>query len=121
MHIKMEFKSCKGFCDVLHWGYTESYVANIDFSESYFRCYIGRRQLEAAIKTLERDASFSVTYKPFLLDANTKPEGIPLQVYFISKYGEKISKQEFKGNGPIAKAGKSVVSDPIAKVSIDKV
>ena len=55
------------------------------------------------------------------MDANTKPKGIPLQVYFISKYGEKIAKQEFKGNGPIAKAGKSVVSDLTAKVSIDNV
>jgi len=69
-------------------------------------CYIGRRQLEAAIKLVE--ASFNVSWKPFLLDAHTAPEGVPLDIHLASKYGEKIAKQEMKGQGPMAKAGKSV-------------
>lgn len=36
------------------------------------------------------------------------PEGIPLQVYLSNKYGEKVAKQELKGQGPLAKAAKSV-------------
>lgn len=74
-----------------------------------FRCYIGRRQLEAAINAVENKASVVVSWKPFLLDAHMLPEGIPLQVYLSNKYGEKVAKQELKGQGPLAKAAKSVV------------
>ena len=75
-----------------------------------FRCYIGRRYLEAAIKVLEKEASFVVSWKPFLLDAHTVPEGIPLNIYLSNKFGEKVAKQELKGQGPTAKAGKNAVS-----------
>ena len=77
---------------------------------AFFRCYIGSRHLQEAIKSLAKDASFEISWVPFLLDAHTIPEGIPLNVYLANKFGEKVAKQEMKGNGPTSKAGKSVVS-----------
>ncbi|XP_065668738.1 uncharacterized protein LOC100211789 isoform X1 [Hydra vulgaris] len=71
-------------------------------------CYIGKRYLEAAINALENEATFVITWKPFLIDAQCPSEGIPYNTYLISKFGEKIAKQEMKGQGPLGKAGKSV-------------
>ena len=62
------------------------------------------------MNALEKDASFTVTWRPFLIDAQCPSEGIPYKTYLVNKFGEKVAKQEMKGQGPVGKAGKSVVS-----------
>ena len=76
----------------------------------YCRCYISRKNLSAAISSLAQQFNFTVVFKPFVLDPNVSPGGIPWHDQLAMKQGEKIAKQEMKGNGPISKAGKSIVS-----------
>ena len=48
--------------------------------------------------------------KPFILNPNVPPGGIPWHEHLNTKFGEKVAKQEMKGQGPITKAGKNIVS-----------
>ena len=65
--------------------------------------------MSAAISSLAQQFNFTVVFKPFVLDPNVSPGGIPWHDQLAMKQGEKIAKQEMKGNGPISKAGKSIV------------
>jgi predicted DsbA family dithiol-disulfide isomerase len=49
-------------------------------------CYIGTRRLEQALEPL-RDLEAEVTYRPFLLDPTTPPEGADLRERLRAKYG----------------------------------
>lgn len=73
-------------------------------------CYISRKNLGAAIVALseKNNLKFSISSKPFVLDPSVPPGGISWHDQLLTKYGEKIAKQEMKGNGPISKAGKNV-------------
>jgi predicted DsbA family dithiol-disulfide isomerase len=52
-------------------------------------CYIGSAHLDAALATLaaEDDVAAAVTYRPFLLDPTTPPEGVELVARLRAKYG----------------------------------
>ncbi|XP_066930348.1 uncharacterized protein [Clytia hemisphaerica] len=71
-------------------------------------CYISRKNLSAACANLAKQYNFVVQFKPFILDPNVPPGGIPWHDQVAMKQGEKAAKQEMKGNGPISRAGKSI-------------
>lgn len=79
----------------------------------FFRCYISRKSVLAAIKALENDAEFTVISTPFVLDPHVLPEGLPWHEHLLNKVGDKEAKKEMKGQGPIAKAGKNIVRDAL--------
>ena len=66
--------------------------------------------MSASCANLAKQHSFVVQFKPFILDPNVPPGGIPWHDQVAMKQGEKAAKQEMKGYGPISKAGKSIVS-----------
>lgn len=74
-----------------------------------YRCYISRKNLSAAISHFADQYNFTVISKPFVLDPSISAGGIPWYEQLTMKQGEKVAKQEIKGNGPISKAGKSIV------------
>ena len=82
-----------------------------------FRCYIGRRYLEAAIKSFDKDASITVIWKPFLLNPDMPDEGIPLLKYMADKFGEDAAKRISRGKGPIVEPGKKVVGKVLQRRS----
>ena len=43
-----------------------------------FRCWIGKRHLDAAVQKLHQDFEFHIHWKPFLLNPQVPEEGIPL-------------------------------------------
>jgi predicted DsbA family dithiol-disulfide isomerase len=51
-------------------------------------CYIGKRQLETALKLLEQDQlRFSVMWHPFQLNPDMPPEGVERAAYRAAKFG----------------------------------
>jgi predicted DsbA family dithiol-disulfide isomerase len=53
-------------------------------------CYVGKRKLEAALKTLERQSpapETSVRWHPFQLNPDLPPQGIPRKSYLQAKFG----------------------------------
>lgn len=50
-------------------------------------CFIGDRRLDLAIGSLPGPVDVSVTYRPFLLDPTTPPEGVDLRERLRAKYG----------------------------------
>jgi Predicted dithiol-disulfide isomerase involved in polyketide biosynthesis len=67
--------------------------------------------LSVAIESLIKNYKFTLVYKPFILDPNIPPGGQAWRDHLVLKFGEKVAKQEMKGQGPISKAGKSIVSN----------
>lgn len=50
-------------------------------------CYIGKRRIEQAMKTLENDFDFDVSYLPFELNPHTPSEGFNQKEHLIGKFG----------------------------------
>ncbi len=76
----------------------------------FLRCYVGKRRLETAMKALQEEADFKVTWKPFFLNPNTPKEGIPLVEYISSRYGAEAGRKVRDGKSPLVRVGKELVS-----------
>lgn len=50
-------------------------------------CYIGKRRLEKALRTLENEFEFEIEYHPFELNPNQPEAGVDNREYLISKFG----------------------------------
>jgi predicted DsbA family dithiol-disulfide isomerase len=50
-------------------------------------CFIGTRRLEQALESMPQPVDVSLTYRPFLLDPSTPPEGADLRERLRAKYG----------------------------------
>lgn len=50
-------------------------------------CYIGKRRLEAALKTLENEVSAEIVYHPFQLDPTSPKKGRPFRHHMESRFG----------------------------------
>lgn len=50
-------------------------------------CYIGKRRIEHAMKLLENDFNFDVSYLPFELNPHTPSEGFNQREHLIRKFG----------------------------------
>ncbi|KXJ24374.1 hypothetical protein AC249_AIPGENE22707 [Exaiptasia diaphana] len=72
------------------------------------KCFVGKRHLEEAVKTV-KDAVFEVNWKPFFLNP-TLPDGtkIPLVQYITEKYGAAAGESIKSGKGGLSKAGQAV-------------
>ena len=53
-------------------------------------CFLGKRQLERAMAE-HRDTSFDVHFRPYLLNPDTPPEGVPRAEYFKTRFGSNPS------------------------------
>ena len=78
-------------------------------SIEYFRCYVGRRHIEAAIKSFDKNATVSVIWKPYLLNANADPKGVPMLEYGAKRFGSDFVKMALEGKSPTQLAGQKVV------------
>lgn len=70
-------------------------------------CYIGKRQLENALK--RRNASARVLWWPFLLNPDLPPEGVDRTTYLIRKFGSEA--RVGRVHAAIADVGQSVEID----------
>ncbi|MGA8603184.1 MAG: DsbA family oxidoreductase, partial [Beijerinckiaceae bacterium] len=52
-------------------------------------CYIGKRNLEAALAELPRD-DIEIRWRPYQLDPTIPPEGIARRAYLERKFGERV-------------------------------
>ena len=52
-------------------------------------CYIGKRNLEAALAELPR-ADIEIRWRPYQLDPTIPPEGIARRAYLERKFGERV-------------------------------
>jgi predicted DsbA family dithiol-disulfide isomerase len=52
------------------------------------RCFVGKRNLEAAIATQQLKDRTEVHWKPFFLDVNRKESDEPIMVHINRKYGK---------------------------------
>jgi predicted DsbA family dithiol-disulfide isomerase len=69
-------------------------------------CYVGKKRLEKAISTLEKDYNFNVSFKPFQLDPNIPESGIDAKTYFNNKFGSSERTEEIFSH--TSRAGASV-------------
>ena len=76
---------------------------------SQFRCFVGKRHLEEAMKAFSNNLHFEVTWKPFFLNPTTPDTGVPLDQYLTRKYGPKVAAQAKEGTSPLSRAGMNVV------------
>ena len=65
--------------------------------------------MDSAIEKLSEYFTFHVLWKPFLLNANTPEQGMPLEQYFRSKYGDASARRFLSGDSPVAQSGRAVV------------
>lgn len=77
---------------------------------SQFRCFVGKRHLEEAMKAFSNNLHFEVTWKPFFLNPTTPDTGVPLDQYLTRKYGPRVAAQAKEGTSPLSRAGMNVVS-----------
>lgn len=75
----------------------------------YFRCYVGRRHIEAAVKSFDKNATVSVIWKPYLLNANADPKGVPMLEYGAKRFGSDFVKMALEGKSSTQLAGQKVV------------
>ena len=76
---------------------------------SQFRCFVGKRHLEEAMKAFSNNLHFEVTWKPFFLNPTTPDTGVPLDQYLTRKYGPRVAAQAKEGTSPLSRAGMNVV------------
>ena len=76
---------------------------------SQFRCFVGKRHLEEAMKAFSNNLHFEVTWKPFFLNPATPDTGVPLEQYLSRKYGPRVAAQAKEGTSPLSRAGMNVV------------
>ena len=74
-----------------------------------FRCYVGRRHIEAAIKSFDKNATVSVIWKPYLLNANADPKGVPMLEYGAKRFESDFVKMALEGKSRTQLAGQKVV------------
>ena len=75
------------------------------------RCWIGKRHLDEAMKSLSNEFSFQVLWKPFLLNPGPIPdEGLPLVDYLMRKFGPQAAERFMSGDSPVSQRGRAVVS-----------
>lgn len=86
---------------------------------NYCRCWIGKKHLDTAIKHLEDDFEFQISWKPFLLNPYMPDEGMPLREYCRLKFGDEAAERFLSGSSPVAQQGKRVVSHLNIRVSSD--
>ena len=79
----------------------------------HFRCFVGKRHLEEAMKAFSNDFLFEVTWKPFFLNPTTPESGVPLIQYLTQKYGPSAGAMAKDGTSPLTKAGMNVVIDHV--------
>lgn len=75
----------------------------------HFRCFVGKRHLEEAMKAFSDSLSFEVTWKPFFLNPSTPETGISLEQYLSKRYGASVAAMAKQGTGHLSKAGANVV------------
>ncbi len=61
-------------------------------------CYIGKRRLEKAMKTMEDSFDFEVEYHPFELNPDKPKEGRNQREYLIAKFGSEAQYEKIIGN-----------------------
>jgi predicted DsbA family dithiol-disulfide isomerase len=76
----------------------------------FYRCWVGKRHLEEAIKTFSGDVSFEVNWRPFFLNPATPDEGIPVLEYLGRKYGPQAAASAQSGKGPLSQMAEKMVS-----------
>ena len=66
-------------------------------STAFHRCWIGKKRLDLAIERLKDEFTFTVTWKPFLLQLihNVPDRGIPLKDYLWQKYAKDYAEDTF--------------------------
>lgn len=79
----------------------------------HFRCFVGKRHMEEAMKAFSDDLLFEITWKPFFLNPTTPESGIPLIQYLTQKYGPRAGAMAKDGTSPLTKAGTNVVIDHV--------
>jgi len=74
------------------------------------RCFVGKRHLEQAIKSVS-NAAFEVNWKPFFLNPTmTEDAHVSLKDYILRKYGPAAANKLMSGKGDLMNAGQAVVS-----------
>ncbi|HEY5692586.1 MAG TPA: DsbA family oxidoreductase [Cyclobacteriaceae bacterium] len=61
-------------------------------------CYIGKRRLEKAIRSLEDEFEFEINYLPFELNPNMPKEGKNQKAYLTAKFGGEARYRELTEN-----------------------
>ena len=75
----------------------------------HFRCFVGKRHLEEAMKAFSDSLSFEVTWKPFFLNPSTPETGVSLEQYLSKRYGASVAAMAKQGTGHLSKAAANVV------------
>lgn len=75
----------------------------------HFRCFVGKRHLEEAMKAFSDSLSFEVTWKPYFLNPSTPETGVSLEQYLSKRYGASVAAMAKQGTGHLSKAGANVV------------
>jgi predicted DsbA family dithiol-disulfide isomerase len=75
-------------------------------SATLYRCFVGKRNLEAAIKA--SGVKVEVQWRPYFLSLNTPPEGEDLMEHLESKYGKAAVTRFSAPGNPMDVAGEKV-------------
>ena len=75
----------------------------------FFRCWVGKRHLDAAIAHVKDDFDFKIHWKPFLLNPSTPEQGVPILDYLRAKFGPEAGERFLSGASPLAQQGKNLV------------
>ena len=74
-----------------------------------YRCFIGKRHLEIAMKEFSNELYFEVTQKPFFLDSTIPEGGVTLEEFLTKKYGPGAAAMAKEGTSSLTKTGANVV------------
>lgn len=74
-----------------------------------FRCWVGKRHLDIALKQVKDEFDVQVHWRPFNLNPWLPEEGMNFKEFAIAKFGEDGLKRFTSGQVPFFERGKAVV------------